>query len=399
MLEVLRASLRPDKRDLVAAPIYQFADFCLDCGRFELLRKGRPLRMERKPMELLILLVARQGQLVTRAEIAQHLWSSEVFVDTEHGINTAIRKIRYVLRDDPDEPRILQTVTGKGYKIVCPVETTERHPDIQALPNNTTSPTPQQRRSRIHNVLLYGFLALLVVLLAALAFQGPFHGAPPSAADSSRPVTEKRLTTNPPEVPLQAAAISPDGKYVSYADPTGLYLRQISTGETRRWNLPKDFVVGVCSWYPDGAHLLVTRIKGPVREFAKWDPSLYKLSILCGEPREIMPNAASGSVSPDGSRIAYLSARTADQLWVMRSDGTDPRKVATVEKSAENEAPGSWIHPVAWSPTGRHLVYIESHNVAGPLLTYPRRTLRIIDVTGKTSKVALADQRIDEALA
>ena len=95
--------------------ILQFGEFELDCGRFELQRKGHPLRVERKPMELLILLAGRKGQLVTRKEIAERLWSSEVFVDTEHGINTAIRKLRYLLRDDSDEPHFIQTVTGMGY--------------------------------------------------------------------------------------------------------------------------------------------------------------------------------------------------------------------------------------------------------------------------------------------
>jgi TolB-like protein/DNA-binding winged helix-turn-helix (wHTH) protein len=107
--------------DLVAGPIYQFGDFRLDCGRYELLRNGRSIRVERKPMELLIRLVSREDQLVTRAEIAQRMWHSEVFVDTEHGINTAIRKIRQILRDDPANPRFVQTVTGMGYRFIAPV--------------------------------------------------------------------------------------------------------------------------------------------------------------------------------------------------------------------------------------------------------------------------------------
>jgi TolB-like protein/DNA-binding winged helix-turn-helix (wHTH) protein/lipoprotein NlpI len=104
----------------VTGPVFEFGDFRLDCGRFELARAGNSLRVERKPMELLILLVSRQGQLVTRAEIAQRLWSSEVFVDTEHGINTAIRKLRYLLRDDSEDPKFIQTVTGMGYRFVAP---------------------------------------------------------------------------------------------------------------------------------------------------------------------------------------------------------------------------------------------------------------------------------------
>jgi TolB-like protein/DNA-binding winged helix-turn-helix (wHTH) protein/Tfp pilus assembly protein PilF len=103
---------------LVTATVYEFGDFKLDCDRFELYRAGRSLKLERKPMELLVLLATRNGHLVTRAEIAEHLWDKEVFVDTEHGINTAIRKIREALNDDPAQSRFVQTVTGKGYRLI-----------------------------------------------------------------------------------------------------------------------------------------------------------------------------------------------------------------------------------------------------------------------------------------
>ncbi len=105
--------------------IYEFSDFRLDCGRFELMRGGKSLRVERKPLELLILLAEKNGQLATREEIAQRLWQGEVFVDTEHGINTAIRKIRHALRDDAEESRYIQTVTGKGYRFIAHVEVIE----------------------------------------------------------------------------------------------------------------------------------------------------------------------------------------------------------------------------------------------------------------------------------
>jgi TolB-like protein/DNA-binding winged helix-turn-helix (wHTH) protein len=102
----------------VTLPVFEFGDFHLDCGRFELRHKGRTVKLERKPMELLILLVTRRGELVSRAEIIEHLWEPDVFVDTEHGINTAIRKIRVALRDDREQPLFVQTVTGKGYLFV-----------------------------------------------------------------------------------------------------------------------------------------------------------------------------------------------------------------------------------------------------------------------------------------
>jgi TolB-like protein/DNA-binding winged helix-turn-helix (wHTH) protein/Flp pilus assembly protein TadD len=98
---------------------YSFGEFNLDPGRYELRRSGQVLKLERIPMELLILLAEKQGDIVTRQEITDRLWGKDVFVDTEHGINTAIRKIRQALKDDPEEPRFLQTVTGKGYRFVA----------------------------------------------------------------------------------------------------------------------------------------------------------------------------------------------------------------------------------------------------------------------------------------
>jgi TolB-like protein/DNA-binding winged helix-turn-helix (wHTH) protein/Tfp pilus assembly protein PilF len=102
---------------------YKFAEFQLDCASFELRRQGRAqkserISLERIPMELLILLLERQGSVVTRQEIVDRLWGKDVFVDTEHGINTAIRKVRQALKDDSDNPRFVHTVSGKGYRFV-----------------------------------------------------------------------------------------------------------------------------------------------------------------------------------------------------------------------------------------------------------------------------------------
>src|SRR5690348_13128030 len=72
-------------------------------------------------MDLLTFLVERNGQLVTRDQIIERIWGKNVFLDTEHGINTAIRKVRQALGDDPEQPRFVQTVTGKGYRFIAPL--------------------------------------------------------------------------------------------------------------------------------------------------------------------------------------------------------------------------------------------------------------------------------------
>lgn len=93
----------------------------LDLGRYELRRQGRRVRLEKKPMELLIFLVSRREQLVSREEIVAKLWRSGLFVDTETNINNIVRKIRTALGDDSAKPRFLETVVGKGYRFVGPV--------------------------------------------------------------------------------------------------------------------------------------------------------------------------------------------------------------------------------------------------------------------------------------
>ncbi len=104
---------QPDKK-------IRFDGFELDYSRFQLRHLGSPVRLEGLPLQLLMFLVDKRGQLVTREQIAAELWSKDVFVDVEQGINTAIRKIRRALADDADEPQYLQTVVGRGYRFVAP---------------------------------------------------------------------------------------------------------------------------------------------------------------------------------------------------------------------------------------------------------------------------------------
>ncbi len=106
----------------------RFDDFVLDFGRFQLTRGGCPLRLEGLPLQLLMFLVEKQGELVTRQQIADTLWGKDVFVDVEQGINTAIRKIRMALDDNSGQPQYLQTVVGRGYRFIARLRVEEEHP-------------------------------------------------------------------------------------------------------------------------------------------------------------------------------------------------------------------------------------------------------------------------------
>ncbi len=122
------------------APEFHFGDFTLDQSQYRLQRGERLLRLEKLPMELLILLVERRGGLVSREEIAERLWGKDTFHDIDHGINTAIRKVRLALRDDPEKPRFVETVVGRGYRFAAPVicSNGNSNPQAELLP----SPAP-----------------------------------------------------------------------------------------------------------------------------------------------------------------------------------------------------------------------------------------------------------------
>ena len=98
-----------------------------DPRTYELRRAGRTIKLERIPSEVLLLLIENRGQLVSRDQIIERVWGKDIFLDTDNSINAAIRKIRQALKDDHEQPRFVQTITGRGYRFCA--EVNEALPD------------------------------------------------------------------------------------------------------------------------------------------------------------------------------------------------------------------------------------------------------------------------------
>lgn len=107
---------------------YRFGDIEVDVAAYEARRDGRRIPLTRQPMEVLLLLLERRGELVTREDIAKRLWAPDVFTDMEAGIRTAVLKIRQGLQDSREPPRFVETVAGKGYRFVASVEVVSHAP-------------------------------------------------------------------------------------------------------------------------------------------------------------------------------------------------------------------------------------------------------------------------------
>jgi len=140
------------------AQTYRFGEFELDLDAQQLRKGGTAVRLERRPFDLLVMLVERRGSLVSRDEIVASLWPKNVIIDFDSGLNTLVRKIRSVLGDSPDTPRYIETVSGRGYRFVAQVEE-----------SSASSPTAQAATGSRRRSWRIAVLALAVVAVGAIA--------------------------------------------------------------------------------------------------------------------------------------------------------------------------------------------------------------------------------------
>ena len=288
--------------------ILQFGEFELDCGRFELRRRGQPLRVERKPMELLIVLASREGQLVPRHEIAERLWSSEVFVDTEHGINTAVRKIRHLLHDDPDNPHFIQTVTGMGYRFVAPVSTVDSDSPAERAAELAPATIAPSRPRALGWYMAAG--ACLLLAVGGLVLYRARHRPPEVVYTQLTDFTDSAV----------APALSPDGRMMAFIrgddgflTSDQIYVKMLPNGEAKRVTDDSRPKYGL-AFSPDGAEIAYT-----VLEDSGF--STYEVSALGGEPHLLLKNAA-GLVWLDAQRLLFSEIRSGIHMGVVTASTT-----------------------------------------------------------------------------
>ena len=316
--------------------IIRFSSFEVDLQTGELRRSGIRIRLQEQPFQVLVMLLERPGELVTREQLQHKLWSSDTFVDFDHSLNAAIKRLREALGESAETPVFVETLARRGYRFIAPV-------DGLSVPRRVALSA-----AGTHKSLSYwsaGIFASAVVL-AFLAWAPWRHSSRPTE------VIERSLTANSSENSVSSAAVSPDGKYFAYGDNTGIYLKLVRTGETHPVPLPPNFSAAVDDWFPDGSHLLVSRLEQP------GTTSLWSISIFGGSPRKLAENASGGSLSPDGTHIAFRRGEPSyeswwrDEEWVMRSDGADQVKVAAFKA-------GSVVGMPTWSLDGKRIAYVR----------------------------------------
>jgi DNA-binding winged helix-turn-helix (wHTH) protein/tetratricopeptide (TPR) repeat protein len=150
-----------------AGRIVRFGSFEADFGEGKLTKGGIRIRLQEQPLQVLALLLERPGQVVTREEIQQKLWSRDTFVEFDDALNTAVRKLRAALNDSADNPRFLETVPRRGYRFIAPVSST---PELQ-----TEGPIVGAIKNRASRHRYVWPVVALIVAVAAVGAYRTLH--------------------------------------------------------------------------------------------------------------------------------------------------------------------------------------------------------------------------------
>src|SRR5580692_8568655 len=113
--------------------LIRFGVFELDLRSGEIQKQGRKIRLEGQPVHVLICLLENRGELVTREELHRKLWPADTFVNFEHGLNAAVKRLRQALNDSADNPRFVETLPRRGYRFIAPIQVVAASEDVSGV--------------------------------------------------------------------------------------------------------------------------------------------------------------------------------------------------------------------------------------------------------------------------
>lgn len=331
-----------------AVGIITFApSYRVDARQYSITRDGQTVALPRIPMDILLLLLGKPGELVTRAEIANEIWPGSSPDDVMQGINTAVNRIRQVLRDDPVKPRFVETVIGKGYRFIAPIQVTPFEPaaatertesaesiDPDGGPGLEPAPAPSEAaespsaaaspKNKVARTVSLGLGAVLLLVIGCVVGFRHFSSAHASPALNLADLT--RWTSSTSDNPVELISVSPDGKTLAYTDADGLLVQGRHDIAPTPLQAPAMKEMDRLTWLPDGKHIAVS---GIARESEK--PEVWEVSADgSSKPFLLRDNIRNLAVSSRARRIAYLNSDST-QVWEANLDGTGARLLRTAE--------------------------------------------------------------------
>jgi DNA-binding winged helix-turn-helix (wHTH) protein/Tol biopolymer transport system component len=330
-----------------SAQIVRFGVFEVDLRGAELRKNGLKVPLQGQPFQVFAILLQHSGKLVTREELRQKVWPEDTFVDFDHGLNTAITKIRVALGDSAENPRFVETMPRRGYRFLVPVEWVTQ--DGRKPASETIGSSPNSRR--------WAIVASLVCLLVAGAFVWlKLPSSPPMPrVVNSVPITKDGLR-------------KADATLVLVSDGTRLYFQEGSTGLNTS-------LVQVSTQGAETARIPVSLESPTAFDFSQsqselllgagdfalpyGERPLWVLPLPAGAPHRLGDILAHDACwSPDGRRLVFTKGKDA---FGAKADGSEVRKLASPEGA-------DFVFGIRFSPDGRRLRFSVADENGGGVM-------------------------------
>ena len=326
--------------------VVHFGVFELDLRTGELRKSGVRVKLQEQPFRVLAMLLERPGEVVSRDELRNQLWAEETYVDFDHGLNTAVQRLRESLGDTAENPRFVQTLPRRGYRFLAPVNgDASGRIETSSIPSVSSGLDVSGWRMMAVASLVGGALLLTIV------FAFDIGGAREWLRGRTAKTVQVQRITDFVGV-KESPAISPDGKTVAFVAPVNgrkqIWIRLLAGGpplQLTRDDTDHEHL----RWAPDSSSLIYFT-PSPSKD---GPGTICELSALGGVARKVASAVSGGDVSHDGKRIATFQLRGSDVALVTVSrDGRVLREIKRFSDLYGYTTP-------RWSPDDRWIAYVR----------------------------------------